>query len=191
MIRTKNHFLSREEEEELEHSNKKVKNVRHAGFSTGPVAGSSSSRVVESPKVAEASFKDKLLGEIPRAYNHAFAFDENMDTDIDFDEEIKELREGFAAVKFSKDVKHRIRVAWASSFIVKVYGRAVGFNYIQTKLNALWKPIGRLDIIDLGKDFFSCNLVVRRIMIWFLGEVRGSSGIIFSRYGLGSPTLSH
>ena len=60
MICTKNCFLSREEEEELERSNKKVKNVRHAGFSTRLEARSSSSRVVESSKVAEASFKDKL-----------------------------------------------------------------------------------------------------------------------------------
>ena len=32
MFCTKNRALSREEEEELEHSNKKVKNVRHADF---------------------------------------------------------------------------------------------------------------------------------------------------------------
>ncbi|XP_030941485.1 uncharacterized protein LOC115966379 [Quercus lobata] len=100
-----------------------------------------------------------------------------MVTDIDSDEEIEELREGFAAVKLSKDVKHRIRAAWASSFIVKVYGRAVGFNYIQTKLNAFWKPTGRLDIIDLGKEFFltrfSCkedhDMVLRRCP-WFIED---------------------
>ena len=132
---------------------------------------------MESPKAAEASFKDKLLGEIPGAYNHAFAFDENMVTNIDSDEEIAELREGFTAVKLSKDIKHHIKAAWASSFIVKVYGRAVGFDYIQTKLNALWKPIGKLDIIDLGKEFFlmlfSCkedhDMVLRRGP-WFIGD---------------------
>lgn len=177
MIRTKNRFLSREEEEELERSNKKVKNVRHGGFTSGQEARPSSSGVVESLKATEVSFKDKLLGEIPGAYNQAFAFDESMDADVDSDEEIEELREGFAAVKLSKDVKHRIRAVWASSFIVKVYGRSVGFNYIQAKLNALWKPTGRLDIIDLGKEFFltrfSCkddHDVVLRRGPWFIGS---------------------
>ena len=51
------------------------------------------------------SFKDKLLGEIPGAYNQAFAFDGKIEADIDSDEEVEELREGFAAVKLSKDVK--------------------------------------------------------------------------------------
>ncbi|XP_050241157.1 uncharacterized protein LOC126690066 [Quercus robur] len=79
---------------------------------------------------------------------------ERKEADIDSDEEVEERRKGFAAVKLSKDVKHRIRAVWASSLIVKVYGRFVGFNYIQAKLNALWKPTGSLDIIDLGKEFF-------------------------------------
>ncbi|KAF3970795.1 hypothetical protein CMV_005545 [Castanea mollissima] len=112
-----------------------------------------------------------------KAYNQAFAFDGNMEVDIDFDEEVKELREGFAAVKLSKDVKHRIRAVWESSLIDKVYGRSVGFNYIQTKLNALWKPTGRLDVIDLGKEFFLTRFSykedqdkVLRNGPWFIGE---------------------
>ncbi|XP_023871827.1 uncharacterized protein LOC111984428 [Quercus suber] len=100
-----------------------------------------------------------------------------MEEDIDPNDEIEELREGLAAVKLSKDVKQRIRAVWASSFIVKVYGRSVGFNYIQAKLNALWKPSGRLDVIDLGKEFFltrfSCkedhDMVLRKGP-WFIKE---------------------
>nr|POE70613.1 hypothetical protein CFP56_40930 [Quercus suber] len=48
-----------------------------------------------------------------------------MEADIESNEELEELREGFVAVKLSKDVKHRIRA-----------------------------PNGRLDVIDLGKEFF-------------------------------------
>ena len=100
-----------------------------------------------------------------------------MEANIDFDEEVEELREGFAAVKLSKDVKHRIKAVWASSLIVKVYGRSVVFNYIQAKLNALWKPMGRLDVIDLGKKFFLTRFCckedqdkVLRNGPWFIGE---------------------
>lgn len=178
MLRTKSRALSREEEAELERSNKKVKDVRHAEFMASHGKSSHVQGGIEDPFLGESSsFRDKLLGEIPGAYDQAFAFDDRMEADIDSDEELDELREGFAAVKLSKDVKHRIRAAWATSLIVKVYGRSVGFNYIQAKLNALWKPTGRLDVIDLGEEFFltrfSCkddHAKVLRNGPWFIGE---------------------
>ena len=53
----------------------------------------------------------------------------------------------------------------------------MGFNYIQAKLNALWKPTGRLDVIELGKEFFltrfCCkedNDKVLKNGPWFIGE---------------------
>ena len=178
MFRTKSRALSSEEEAELERSNKKVKDVRHAGFSASQDGNLQPQGRLNSPSHGEkSSFRDKLLGEIPGAYNQAFAFEEHMEADIESDEELEELREGFAAVKLSKDVKHRIRAVWASSLIVKVYGRSVGFSYIQNKLNALWKPNGRLDVIDLGKDFFltrfSCKEDHDKVLRngpWFIGE---------------------
>ncbi|XP_050260020.1 uncharacterized protein LOC126705116 [Quercus robur] len=178
MVRTKSRAFSSEEEAELERSNKKVKDVRHAGFSVSHDSSFQSQGRLNSPSHGEkSSFKDKLLGEIPGAYNQAFAFEEHMEADIESDEELEELREGFAAVKLSKGVKHRIRAVWASSLIVKVYGRSVGFSYIQTRLNALWKPNGRLDVIDLGKDFFltrfSCKEDHDKVLrngLWFIGE---------------------
>nr|POF15884.1 uncharacterized protein CFP56_17124 [Quercus suber] len=175
MARTKNRVLSREEEAELERSNKKV---RHTGFSSSQEGGCqlNGQPRISSPSETQ-SFKDKLLGEIPGAYNQAFIVDSKMDADIESDDEIEELREGFAAVRLSKEAKHRIRTVWASSLIVKVYGRSVGFNFIQSKLNALWKPMGRMDVIDLGKEFyltrFSCkedhDMVLRKGP-WFVGE---------------------
>ena len=178
MVRTKERVLSREEEAELERSNKKVKDVRHAGFSSSHGGGGhfNGQPSVSRPPETQ-TFKDKLLGEIPGAYNQAFSFDEQMDSAIESDDEIEELREGFAAVKLSKEVKHRIRTVWAKSLIVKVYGRSVGFNFIQSKLNTLWKPTGRMDVIDLGKEFFltrfSCkedHEMVLRKGPWFVGE---------------------
>nr|POE69035.1 hypothetical protein CFP56_77931 [Quercus suber] len=110
MFRTKTRSLSREEEAELERSNKKVKNVRHADFTARHESSSRIQGGSEDSFLGESSsFRAKLLGEIPGAYNQAFAFDEKMEADIESDDELEELREGFAAVKLSKDVKHRIR----------------------------------------------------------------------------------
>lgn len=37
---------------------------------------------------------------------------------------------------------------------MNVFGRMVGFHFLQTKLLSLWKLRGRMDLVDLGKDFF-------------------------------------
>ena len=146
--------LSREEQEELARSNKKVKNVGIAGFHKGQESIPSTTSQGYSPWNCEASFKDKLVGEIPGAFMQAFSFGDLMDDDMESDDEVEAIREGLLAVRFSKDLKQRIRTPWAKALIVKVYGRSVGFNYLHNRLLSLWKPAGRLDCVDLGNGFF-------------------------------------
>ena len=37
---------------------------------------------------------------------------------------------------------------------MKVYGKTVGYKYLTFKINTLWKPVYKMDCVDLGKDFF-------------------------------------
>ena len=97
--------LSFEEQAELARSNKKVKNVNHAGFCKGQSSGSSSPSFAGSHGSQNASFRDKLMGEIPGAYMQAFCFEEFMDDDPESDDEVETLRQGMVAVKFSKELK--------------------------------------------------------------------------------------
>ena len=60
-----------------------------------------------------------------------------MEDDAESDEEVKALREGLVAVRFSKDFKQRIRSPWSKSLIVKVYGQFVGLNFQQNRLLAM------------------------------------------------------
>ena len=55
----------------------------------------------------------------------------------------------------------RIRVPWSKALIVKVYGRMVGYNFLHAKILSLWNPVGRIDCIDLGKDFFIVRFLVK------------------------------
>lgn len=116
LSRTLSHSLSREEEEELVRSNKKVKDARYGSFNEAKSPGFGDGS--PSPK---ASFKDKLVGVIPGAYTQAFNFLAGADEDLDSDNEILELREGIAVVKLSKEEKQRIRALWAKTLIVKVF----------------------------------------------------------------------
>nr|POF05187.1 hypothetical protein CFP56_05787 [Quercus suber] len=117
--------LAIEEQDELARSTKKVKNVNHAGFCEGQSSGSSSPSFGRGSGDQNASFKDKLMGEIPGAYTQAFCFEEFMEDDAESDDEVEALRQGMVAVKFSKELKQEIRRPWARALIVKVYSRAV------------------------------------------------------------------
>lgn len=141
--------LSCEEQEELACSNKKVKNVNHVGFSESSDSRPSSPNQTQGMWSRATSIKDKVVGEILGAYTQAFNFGDLME-----DDEVEALREGLVAVKFSRELKQKIRNPWARVLIVKVYGRLIGFNFLPTRLLALWKLAGRLDCVDLGYGFF-------------------------------------
>ena len=82
-----------------------------------------------------------------------------------------------AEVKLLKETKARIRAPWSKALIVKVYGKSMGFNYLTFKINALWKPMARMDCVNLGKDYFLIRFnndedhdKVLRGGPWFVGE---------------------
>nr|POF21714.1 hypothetical protein CFP56_51896 [Quercus suber] len=104
-----------------------------------------------------------------------------MDDDEGSDDEVENLREGFAAIRFSKGFKQQIRNPWARALIVKVYGKEVGFSFLQAKLLSLWKLAGRLDCVRLGFGFFLVRLSLREDYEnvlkkgpWFIGRSIGS-----------------
>ena len=154
--------LSREEETELHRSKKKVKENSNIG-----TVGAHGDR----------SYKDKLLGEIPGAFAQAFKFSDVVEVAEDSDEEIEELSEGMASVRLSKETKLLIRSKWATALIVKVFGKSVGYHYLHSRILNLWKPAGRLECVDLGKEFFLIRFglvddfdFVLENGPWFIGE---------------------
>lgn len=168
--------LSCEEQEELARSKKKVKDVNYAGYCTDLSSRPVSPTYAEGSQSQNASIKDKLLGDIPGAFTQAFCFEDAMEDDIESDGEVETLRQGVAAVCFTKEFKQKIRKPWTRAFSVKVYGCTVGFKFLQAKLLALWKPAGRLECVDLGNEFFLTRLSLRenyenvlRKGLWFLG----------------------
>ena len=164
--------LSSEEEAELARSNKKVKESHSARSVEDEPPGFK--KIHTRPKL---SFKEKLVGEIPGAFTQAFDFTRQMEYDLESDDDVSELSEGIAAIKLSREDKIRIREPSAKAFIVKVYGKYVGYHYIQAKLQSMWKPVGRLDCINLDKEFFltrfyakeDYDLVLQKGP-WFVGE---------------------
>nr|POE69483.1 hypothetical protein CFP56_74936 [Quercus suber] len=174
--RPKNRYLSREEEAELARSKKKVKDVHHADFIDGSCEKEQFQEVQNKWGAPKTSFKEKLVREIPGAYAKAFDFTDFLDKEADSDEEMDELREGLVVVKLTRETKLQIRKPWSNALIIKLYGRTMGYSFLQNKLNLMWKPTGRLDCVDLGDDFYSVRFSLKEDMeailkngSWFIG----------------------
>nr|POE70881.1 hypothetical protein CFP56_76266 [Quercus suber] len=131
---------SSEEEDELNRSVKKFKE-------------SNGARSFLQPRNL-VSYKDCLVGDIPGAYEKAFKFDRTGEEDYKSNAELEPLTEGMAEVRLTKETKARIRAPWSKALIVKVFGRSVGFHYLTFKINALWKPVEKMDCVNLGRGFF-------------------------------------
>jgi len=141
-----------------------VKEGHHAEFNDGLSKGGHSQEGQNSWGTPKKTFKDKLVGEIPGAYAKAFDFSDLMDMEADSDEEVEELREGLAAAQLMRETKLRIRKPWSNALIIKLYGRVVGFNFLQSRLNLLWKPTGTLDCVNLDKEFYSVRFSLKEDM---------------------------
>ena len=128
---------SLEEEAELQRSTKKVKEA-----TMGSAFGTN------------ISYKDKLVGEMPGAFAQAFNLNSEETVSDEPRMDVEGLHNGLLAVKLSSEMRKQIRSKWAYALIVKVVGRTVGFHFLCNRVMSLWKPAGRLDCVDLGKDYF-------------------------------------
>ena len=102
----------------------------------------------------EGSYKAKLLGEIPGAYEQAFEFDQEMDTSVESDDDMSHLSRGMKAISFSKETKVHICAQWSSTLIVKVFGKTMGYRFLHPRLLNMWRLVGKLNCVSLRKDFF-------------------------------------
>ncbi|KAI3852730.1 hypothetical protein MKX03_002291, partial [Papaver bracteatum] len=63
-------------------------------------------------------------------------------------------KEEIPVVKIDNLTRRRIIQPWKNCLIGKVVGKTVGYKYISIKTRELWNPSGKLDILDLGCDFY-------------------------------------
>lgn len=151
-----------EDEDSVRRSTKKKKD------SHPPLGGGVASGFISSPlrdtlgdTHSGSSYKDTLIGEILGAYAQAL-FGSAMDADdLSSDDEDDILVEGEVCIKISREIKHRIRAPWCTSFIVKVFGCFVGYLFLVNKLKSIWSPFGSMSCVDLGLGFFLVKFALR------------------------------
>nr|POE88871.1 uncharacterized protein CFP56_37406 [Quercus suber] len=121
---------SEEEEDTLRRNTKKFKESHQVGENDG-----------QTSTATHRSYRDKLLGTIPGAFEQAFGFESVMQEDVESNTEEDNLREGC------------------------------------TKIRSMWNPVGHMDCIDLGLDYFLVKFELVSDMdnilkggLWFIGQ---------------------
>ena len=80
-------------------------------------------------------------------------------------------------ILLSKEEKQRIHAPWRSAFIIKAFGKSLGYKCLDYKILAIWKPVGDMQCIDLGHDFFLTRFKLNEDYSkvvnggpWFIGQ---------------------
>ena len=119
---------------------------------------------------------DKLIGEIPGAYEQAFGFESIMEEGVESDDETTDLNVGIMVVNLSSERKSKMQSQWTKALIVKVIGRTICYHFLHSRLLGMWKPAGKLECIALGVNFFLIKLYLKKDYVkilsggpWFVG----------------------
>nr|POE69593.1 uncharacterized protein CFP56_14399 [Quercus suber] len=164
------------ERESLKHSDEEVDNLARSTKKfkdSHQLEGDQGSK----PHARIGSYRDKLVGCIPGAFERAFGFNSEMQEDIESDNEDEDAQDDGLRVCFSREEKTRMRSPWYQGLIIKPFGSKVGYTYLVSKLRGMWNPKGGMDCIDLGFDFFLIKFELSEDVDyilkggpWFIGQ---------------------
>ena len=123
------------------------------------------------------SYKEKLVGAIPGAFEQAFGFDCSMQEDVESDNEEVSDQDGDIRIGFSKEEKMRMRAPWQKALIIKTFGRRMTFSFLVERIRKMWNPCGGMDCIDLGYDYYLVKFELMEDVDtilkggpWFIGQ---------------------
>ena len=80
-------------------------------------------------------------------------------------------------IQLTPELKNQLVGPWKTSVILKLMGRPLGYQALQTRLAGIWRPTGTTHLIDLGYGFFIMRFDVLKdyqhaLMDgpWFVGD---------------------
>lgn len=139
-----------EETDLLQRCTKKAKASKdhHVSFTgTGTIEGmeiQGGNNIVDPKQGAKRSYMDSLRGHLDKD-----------DSDISDDEEGEaEDDPECPEIVLTKEEKARLRRPWKMSLIVKVLGRRVGYTYLLRRIQAMWRPKAKMDLVAINDDYF-------------------------------------
>nr|POE95002.1 hypothetical protein CFP56_27067 [Quercus suber] len=100
-----------------------------------------------------------------------------MQEDAESDVEEENVDEGDVILTLSREDKICIRSQWSKALIIKNFGRTMRYQFLSQRVRELWAPTGRLDLVDLGHDYFLARFELGEDLDhvlkdgpWFIGQ---------------------
>nr|XP_023929251.1 uncharacterized protein LOC112040595 [Quercus suber]POE89568.1 hypothetical protein CFP56_02288 [Quercus suber] len=100
-----------------------------------------------------------------------------MQEDVESDIEEENVDDGDVVLTLTKEDKIRIRSQWSKAFIIKTFGRTVGYHFLSQRVRELWGLMGRLDLVDLDHVYFLARFELGEDLDhvlkdgpWFIGQ---------------------
>ncbi|KAK3039553.1 hypothetical protein RJ639_027697 [Escallonia herrerae] len=100
------------------------------------------------------SFKDTLLLNTMAATDEMELEDEAPSEDENNHLTVKG-KDAIPSIYLTQEIKARIRKSWKKALIIKAIGAKFSVNRISPRLTGIWRPKGKMDIIDLSNGFYT------------------------------------
>ncbi|KAL4297374.1 hypothetical protein GQ457_12G006380 [Hibiscus cannabinus] len=101
---------------------------------------------------AKPSFRDMLIGK-PAGMAAASSITE-LDVEVlEGDVHISDM-EGTPVIRFSDRIHDMVDAKLESSVIVRLLGRAIGYNALLNRIRSLWNPSGEVALVDLDNGYY-------------------------------------
>lgn len=79
------------------------------------------------------------------------SLDEVSDDDQDTEDEFEDVN---PAICLTKAKKKEMREPWRRTLVIKIWGRKVGYTYLQRRLQAIWHPREKMEVIAIENDYY-------------------------------------
>ncbi|KAL8153174.1 hypothetical protein V2J09_010934, partial [Rumex salicifolius] len=92
---------------------------------------------------------------------------------------IPESDEEEPSVNIVDEVPQALAVVWSSPLVIKALGTRVPFAIMDIKLRELWKPRGRMRLIDLPNDYYLIEFDPEEV---YFATLTGGPWLVFGHY---------
>ncbi|CAN1841320.1 Putative ribonuclease H protein At1g65750 [Linum perenne] len=89
------------------------------------------------------------------------------------------ISDGVRALRLSQGFKDKLCKPWSNSVVVRLIGKSIGYSYMCNRLNAMWKPQGSMQVIDVDLDCYLVRFGEERD---YFRALTGGPWLIFDHY---------
>ncbi|KAL4340431.1 hypothetical protein GQ457_08G021740 [Hibiscus cannabinus] len=122
-----------------------------------------------------SSFKDKLMGVVSRKPSTL--------TDLDVEVKAEDVQLGgngtLPEIRFSDRVHNEVDVQLASSVIIRLLGKSIGYRALLNRVQSLWNPSGDMCLVNLDNDYYLARFALAED---FQKVLTGGPWVIYGSY---------